>query len=108
MKIDGNSFKGDNSILFMDDREENYEQQEEYQSAGAEKPFDIVHKNIGETVSIVLKDGRKIDGTLAGYDLELNLVMENVKILRGEEVKGKPLIIVRRNNILAIGDHVLI
>ncbi|HNR44754.1 MAG TPA: hypothetical protein PKH80_06270 [Methanofastidiosum sp.] len=90
----------------MDDRED-YEQDEEYQSAGAEKPFDIVHNNIGETVSLVLKDGRKIDGILAGYDLELNLVMENVKILRGENVKEMGLIIVRRNNILAIGDHVL-
>ncbi len=75
--------------------------------AGAEKPFDIIHNNIGEPVSIVLKDGRKIEGILAGYDLELNLVIENVKILRGEEMKGMPLIIVRRNNILAIGDHVL-
>ena len=90
----------------MDDRED-YEQDEEYQSAGAEKPFDIVHNNIGEIVSLVLKDGRKIDGILAGYDLELNLVMENVKILRGENVKEMDLIIVRRNNILAIGDHVL-
>jgi len=90
----------------MDDRED-YEQDEEYQSAGAEKPFDIVHNNIGEIVSLVLKDGRKIDGILAGYDLELNLVMENVKILRGENVKERGLIIVRRNNILAIGDHVL-
>jgi Small nuclear ribonucleoprotein (snRNP) homolog len=90
----------------MDDRED-YEQDEEYQSAGAEKPFDIVHNNIGEIVSLVLKDGRKIDGILAGYDLELNLVMENVKILRGENVKEMGLIIVRRNNILAIGDHVL-
>ncbi|MCC7573424.1 MAG: hypothetical protein KO464_08550 [Candidatus Methanofastidiosum sp.] len=91
----------------MDDREENYRQEEEYQSAGAEKPFDIVHNNIGETVSLVLKDGRKIDGTLAGYDLELNLVMENVKIFRGEDFKEKGLIIIRRNNILAIGDHIL-
>ena len=90
----------------MDDRED-YEQDEEYQSAGAEKPFDIVHNNIGEIVSLVLKDGRKIDGILAGYDLELNLVMENVKIFRGENFKEKGLIIVRRNNILAIGDHVL-
>lgn len=91
----------------MDDREENYEQDEEYQSAGAEKPFDIVHNNIGETVSLVLKDGRKIDGILAGYDLELNLVMENVKIIRGENIKERGLLIIRRNNILAIGDHVL-
>jgi len=91
----------------MDDREEIYEQDEEYQSAGAEKPFDIVHNNIGEIVSLVLKDGRKIDGTLAGYDLELNLVMENVKIIRGQDVKEKSLVIIRRNNILAIGDHVL-
>ncbi|HII94985.1 MAG TPA: hypothetical protein HA367_04520 [Candidatus Methanofastidiosum sp.] len=90
----------------MDDRED-YEQDEEYQSAGAEKPFDIVHNNIGEIVSLVLKDGRKIDGILAGYDLELNLVMENVKIIRGENVKEMGLIIIRRNNILAIGDHVL-
>lgn len=105
--IDGNSFKGLTRFLFMDDREENYEQDEEYQSAGAEKPFDIVHNNIGGTVSLVLKDGRKIDGTLAGYDLELNLVMENVRIIRGDNVKELGLIIVRRNNILAIGDHVL-
>jgi len=92
----------------MDYEEENIEHGEEYQSAGAEKPFDIVHNNIGEPVSIVLKDGRKIDGILAGYDLELNLVLEKVKIIRGEDVKGMPIIIVRRNNILAIGDHVLI
>ncbi len=92
----------------MDYEEEHIEQEEEYQSAGAEKPFDIVHKNIGESVSIVLKDGRKIDGILAGYDLELNLVLEKVKIIRGEDVKGMPIIIIRRNNILAIGDHVLI
>jgi len=91
----------------MDEIEETYEQDEEYQSAGAEKPFDIVHNNIGEIVSLVLKDGRKIDGTLAGYDLELNLVMENVKIIRGQDVKEKSLVIIRRNNILAIGDHVL-
>jgi small nuclear ribonucleoprotein (snRNP)-like protein len=91
----------------MDEIEENYEQDEEYQSAGAEKPFDIVHNNIGGAVSLVLKDGRKIDGTLVGYDLELNLVMENVKIIRGENVKEMGLIIIRRNNILAIGDHVL-
>lgn len=91
----------------MDEIEENYEQDEEYQSAGAEKPFDIVHNNIGGAVSLVLKDGRKIDGTLVGYDLELNLVMENVKIFRGENVKEMSLIIIRRNNILAIGDHVL-
>jgi small nuclear ribonucleoprotein (snRNP)-like protein len=91
----------------MDEMEENYEQDEEYQSAGAEKPFDIVHNNIGGAVSLVLKDGRKIDGTLVGYDLELNLVMENVKIIRGENVKEMGLIIIRRNNILAIGDHIL-
>lgn len=90
----------------MDD-EENYEQEEEYQSAGAEKPFDIVHNNIGGMVSLVLKDGRKIDGILAGYDLELNLVMENAKIIRGENVKERDLVIIRRNNILAIEDHVL-
>ena len=91
----------------MDNKDEFYEEDEKYESAGAEKPFDIIHNNIGEPVSIVLKDGRKIEGILAGYDLELNLVMENVKILRGEEMKGMPLIILRRNNILAIGDHVL-
>ncbi len=86
---------------------ENRRQRDDYKSEGAEKPFDVVHKNIDQPISLVLKDGRKIDGTLAGYDLELNLVMQNVKILRGEDVKEKELIIVRRNNILAIGDHIL-
>lgn len=82
-------------------------QREEYKSEGAEKPFDIVHNNLGQPISLVLKDGRKIDGTLAGYDLELNLVMHDVKILRGENIKEMGVIIVRRNNILAIGDHIL-
>ncbi|KYC54038.1 MAG: putative snRNP Sm-like protein [Candidatus Methanofastidiosum methylothiophilum] len=90
--------------------EENFEQEqeEEYQSAGAEKPFDIVHKNIGENVTLVLKDGRKIDGVLVGYDLELNLVLEKAQVIRGEDVKRIGVAIIRRNNILAIEDHVLL
>ncbi|NMC60526.1 MAG: small nuclear ribonucleoprotein [Candidatus Methanofastidiosa archaeon] len=91
----------------MYDEEEYPQEEEEYQSAGADKPFDIVHKNIGETVSLVLKDGRKIDGLLVGYDLELNLVLEKAQIIRGEDIKKIGVVIVRRNNILAIEDHIL-
>lgn len=92
----------------MYDEEEYPQEEEEYQSAGADKPFDVVHKNIGETVSLVLKDGRKLDGVLVGYDLELNLVLEKAQITRGEDIKRIGVVIVRRNNILAIEDNVLI
>jgi len=92
----------------MYDEEEYPQEEEEYQSAGADKPFDVVHKNIGETVTLVLKDGRKIDGILVGYDLELNLVLEKAQVIRGDDVRGVGVVIVRRNNILAIEDHVLL
>lgn len=92
----------------MYDEEEYPQEEEEYQSAGADKPFDVVHKNIGENVSLVLKDGRKLDGVLVGYDLELNLVLEKAQITRGEDIKRVGVVIVRRNNILAIEDNVLI
>ncbi|HNZ88035.1 MAG TPA: small nuclear ribonucleoprotein [Methanofastidiosum sp.] len=91
-----------------DEEEYPQEEEEEYQSAGADKPFDVVHKNIGETVTLVLKDGRKIDGILVGYDLELNLVLEKAQVIRGDDVRGVGVVIVRRNNILAIEDHVLL
>lgn len=92
----------------MYDEEEYPQEEEEYQSAGADKPFDVVHKNIGENVTLVLKDGRKIDGILVGYDLELNLVLEKAQVIRGDDVRGVGVVIVRRNNILAIEDHVLL
>jgi small nuclear ribonucleoprotein (snRNP)-like protein len=92
----------------MYEEEEYPQEEEEYQSAGADKPFDVVHKNIGETVTLVLKDGRKIDGILVGYDLELNLVLEKAQVIRGDDVRGVGVVIVRRNNILAIEDHVLL
>ena len=90
----------------MEDDEANIE--ETYRSEGTTKPFDFVHKSIGENVNLVLKDGRKIDGVLVGYDLELNLVLEKASIISPEMTKKMGFIIVRRNNILAIGDNILV
>lgn len=52
------------------------------------RPLDVLEASLGETVSVQLKDGEQIDGTLSGYDQHMNLVIdgEDTTIIRGDNV----------------------
>ena len=54
-----------------------------------DRPLDVLEETLGSEVNVTLKGGEMYDGTLAGYDQHMNLVLEdgdNVTIIRGDNV----------------------
>jgi len=43
-------------------------------------PVDILEKTLNRKMSLLLKDGRTLEGTLTGYDEYMNLVLEETEV----------------------------
>ena len=54
----------------------------------ADRPLDVLEATLGESVTVTLKGGNTVTGTLDGYDQHMNLVLEaeNTTIIRGDNV----------------------
>ena len=65
-----------------------------------EKPFDLLNNNIDKEILVVLKENISYRGVLRGYDIHMNLVLDNtIEIKDSSESKiGK--ILIRGDNIL--------
>ena len=53
------------------------------------RPLDVLEATVGSQVTVELKDGGSHEGTLAGYDQHMNLVIEtagDTTIIRGDNV----------------------
>ena len=58
-------------------------------SENGNRPLDVLETSVGESVTVALKDGEIYQGTLAGYDQHMNLVVEegeDTTIIRGDNV----------------------
>ncbi len=70
------------------------------------RPFDELTKALGQQVLVRLKGDRIVRGTLASFDVHLNIILENAEELTNNEeqsVKEKyPKIMVRGDNIIFI------
>ena len=42
-------------------------------------PLDVLEKSVNQKLSLLLKDGRVIEGTLSGYDEYMNMVLSDVE-----------------------------
>jgi len=69
-----------------------------------EKPFDLIHKNLNKETYVYLKDGRLLNGKMIGYDKELNISLSNASYEKDDEKKVYDKLVIRRNNILSIGN----
>ena len=65
-------------------------------------PLDILEKSMNQKLSLLLKDGRNIDGKLSGYDEYMNMVLEDVEETHGEDKRRLGTIILRGNNVVSI------
>lgn len=65
-------------------------------------PLDLLEKSINARMTLVLKDGRTLEGKLAGYDQYMNMVLEetNESTESGERKVGT--IILRGNNVVSM------
>ncbi|EMR73773.1 Small nuclear ribonucleoprotein, LSM family [Thermoplasmatales archaeon SCGC AB-539-N05] len=65
-------------------------------------PLDVLEKSVNGKLSLLLKDGRTIEGKLSGYDEYMNLVMEDVEENKNETKRRIGTIILRGNNVVSI------
>jgi len=65
-------------------------------------PLDVLEKTINQKLSLLLKDGRIIDGTLSGYDEYMNMVLNDVEETHDETKRRLGTIILRGNNVVSI------
>lgn len=74
-------------------------------------PLDLLEESLNREVSLLLKDGRILEGRLTGYDQYMNLVLEKTMEKRErmgkEDVKEKgdrrlDRVVVRGNNVVSI------
>ncbi len=71
------------------------------------RPLDILNNALGKPVLIKLKGNRSFRGTLDGYDIHMNLVLDNAEeLLRDESnndsVKKLGSVVVRGDNVVYI------
>jgi small nuclear ribonucleoprotein len=55
----------------------------------ANRPLDILNKALQTSVIVRIKGGREFRGVLNGYDVHMNLVLQNAEEIQGGEVTKK-------------------
>jgi len=67
------------------------------------RPLDILNSALGNPVIIKLKGERIFRGTLEGYDIHMNLVLDNAEELSdAENEKKMGTVVVRGDNVVYI------
>lgn len=65
-------------------------------------PQNLLEKSIDKHVSIVLKDGRIINGKLTGFDEYMNMVIEEAEEQNDDTRRKLGSLILRGNNVVSI------
>jgi small nuclear ribonucleoprotein len=65
-------------------------------------PLDVLEKSMNQKLSLLLKDGRTIEGKLTGYDEYMNMVLNDVEETVEENKRRLGTIILRGNNVVSI------
>jgi len=65
-------------------------------------PLDVLEKSINQKLTLLLKDGRFLQGTLSGYDEYMNMVLSDVEETHNDAKRRLGTIILRGNNVVSI------
>lgn len=65
-------------------------------------PLDVLEKSVNQKLSLLLKDGRSLEGKLSGYDEYMNMVLSDVEEDNGETKRKLGTVILRGNNVVSI------
>ena len=65
-------------------------------------PLDVLEKAVNQKLSLLLKDGRVVEGKLSGFDEYMNMVLEDVEETNDENKRRLGTIILRGNNVVSI------
>ena len=65
-------------------------------------PLDVLEKSLNQKLSLLLKDGRVVEGKLTGYDEYMNMVLSDVEETVDDTKRRLGTIILRGNNVVSI------
>ncbi len=64
-------------------------------------PMKMLEENLNKKVSLLLKDNRMLEGTLAGYDEYMNMTLDNAEE-DGEVQRKLGKVVIRGSNVVRI------
>lgn len=65
-------------------------------------PLNVLEKTLNRKLSLLLKDGRILEGTLIGFDDYMNMVLEDTEELKEDNQRRLGTVVLRGNNIISI------
>ena len=65
-------------------------------------PIALLEKNIDKRVSLLLKDGRVLEGKITGFDEYMNMVLEETTESNAEGERRLGTVVLRGNNVVSI------
>jgi len=65
-------------------------------------PINILEKAMNRKVSLLLKDGRILEGKLVGFDEFMNLVLDETEETMNDTKRRINTVILRGNNVVSI------
>jgi len=65
-------------------------------------PLNVLEKSINQKISVLLKDGRALEGKLSGFDEFMNIVLDDTEETVEDKVRRLGTIVLRGNNIIRI------
>ena len=65
-------------------------------------PLDTLEKSVNQQLILLLKDGRKIEGKLLGFDEYMNLVLGEVEETKNDAKRRLGKIILRGSNVVSV------
>lgn len=69
----------------------------------AQRPLDVLNESLDGSVIVKLKDGRAFRGELQGYDIHMNLVLDNTEEIAEAGIGSKlGTVVVRGDNVVYI------
>jgi len=69
----------------------------------AQRPLDVLNRALGSSVLVGLKGGREFRGKLSGFDMHINLVLEETDEIQGHEaVKRYGTMVIRGDSVIFI------
>jgi small nuclear ribonucleoprotein len=67
------------------------------------RPLDVLNRALGSSVLVGLKGGREFRGKLSGFDIHVNIVLEEAEEIRGTEpTKGYGTLVIRGDSVVYI------
>ena len=69
----------------------------------SQRPLDVLNESLDAQIIVKLRGGREFRGKLQGYDVHMNLVLDNAEELENKEcVRKLGTVVVRGDNVVYV------